>query len=171
MDTTTIIALAIILSIILIVALVVMVAGNQARKLKNRLLEELTLLAKANSLHITRTQVFRDRIIGIDDIACMLVYVKHTEDTYRSDVVDIASVSHCEIVKAGSRHTETSRNGKTLSEEHIREILLQLNHGNDIISSIVFYSEIEDGGLDMQQNKAIAEDWKKSINDLRKNKR
>lgn len=154
------IAVAIVAFIMLIIFVVVRAARKHAAESKKQLQQALEQKASASSLAIGQTEFFRNRVIALSADGRHILYILKDKDVLHADVVNLDHVSHCEVINDGNKTVTTAKNGKQKTEEHINEIRLNLYNGKQLLSGLQFYSEIEDGGLEMQDNRKKAEHWK-----------
>lgn len=149
-----------------LIALPIIVAKRSARKQKNRLKLELDRLAASRKLDFQKIQTFHNRIIGLDRSGKSLLYLQDEGGNFRWDLVDLRTVSRCQVVDVVSKNRTTSGSGRESVEAHIREVQLHLHASNTLLAFVTFYSEAWDGVHQMMEHRKIAEDWKKEIGEL-----
>ena len=154
------IAVAIIAFIALIIFMVARAAKKQAVAAKQQLQQALAQKASTRNLSIGQTEFFRNRVVGLSSDGQHIIYILTDSDGIHTDLVELNDISHCEVASEGSKIVTTAKNGKQKIEEHVNAISLQLYNGKRLVSSLLFYSEIEDGGLELLDNRKKAERWK-----------
>jgi hypothetical protein len=160
MDNSVMIAIGIIVVLVFIVWVFVIVSRKQAATKKAALLSRLHQLAREHDTTIGPSDILGARVIALDKEKGRIFYVDGSGDTTLTQVFDIESVSHCEVVSAGRRMVTTSGKGKPKTDEHIDKVLVEVSIKGGGKVSLLFYDEARDGVFEMLPLRQKAEKWK-----------
>ncbi len=160
MNSTIVIAIGIVALMALIVWALVAAASKDAKKRKMVLVGDLEQLALAHDTTLGPSDFMGKKVIAQDIQKGKVFYVDHSAETPQAEAINIADVSNCSVVQVGSKHIESSKNGKVIVQEQINKIQLELSMkaGNKL--SLLFYDEVGDGIMEMKALRQKAEKWK-----------
>ena len=146
MDGTILIA-AIMLGIIgFVVLLFIMQSRRMNDKKKNEMLQVYNSLVTKNDLDILEEDKLANRILAIDPIKKVFVFVYNfSEPVY--DIIRLDNSIVCKVKSTGSRIAIKKGKGQTLYEEHISDIYLSFMSKGNLIMDVPVYNEIHDGLL------------------------
>ncbi len=143
MSSVLIVTLAMLLFMALFVAVIIYTARRRERIQKENLINEFTRAADMKQLTIGRTEVFRNRALGMTEDGKALVYVRYINGEFSPSY---AYLEYCS-------------NFRVKQQEN--EVTLTFDMKNYATMSLLFYSEAEDGVEQYSANKAKVEQWLK----------
>jgi len=149
-------------SIALIIVLMINSVKKQARGKMRKLEGKLSELIGQRKLNISRKEKLRNRLVAADATEQALIHLWLERDEPAYELIHFNKVKKCEIIKLSNRITEKSAKGKDQVHEQVTAIHLQLATDKNIFT-IPFYSEVEDGVLEMQELAKRAEEWRTYI--------
>jgi hypothetical protein len=152
------IAVLILLCLGLLLFLLVYYTRKQEQANKAKLVKQFQNTALDNRMEITQQEVFRNRIVGLDENTKKLLYVVFENHQYRSSITELDENYSCEIIKVGQTIGGTAKDKN--SEFHVNEIRLEVTPKQKPGIVITFYSEIHEGALQLADGLRIAEKWK-----------
>ncbi|MBS1777936.1 MAG: hypothetical protein JST70_01335 [Bacteroidetes bacterium] len=162
MSETLIITFIMLASIALIIVLMINSVKKQARGKMRKLESKLAELTGQRKLNISRKEKLRNRLVAADASEQALIHLWLERDEPAYELIHFNKVKKCEIVKLSNRITEKSAKGKNQVHEQVTAIHLQFATDKNIFT-IPFYSEVEDGVLEMQELTKRAEEWRTYI--------
>ncbi len=143
MSSVLIVTLAMLLFMALFMAAVIYAGRRQGRVQKENLMNEFARAADMKQLTIGRTEVFRNRVLGMTDDGKALVYVRYINGEFSPSY---AYLEYCSNFRV---------------KQQDNEVTLAFDMKNYATMSLLFYSEAEDGVEQYVANKAKAEQWLK----------
>jgi len=143
MSSILIVTLAMLLLMALLVAVIIYIARRRERVQKENLMNEFTRAADMKQLIIGRTEVFRNRVLGMTEDGKALVYVRYINGEFSPSY---AYLEYCCNFRV---------------KQQDNEVTLTFDMKNYATMSLLFYSEAEDGVEQYVANKAKAEQWLK----------
>ncbi len=145
-----------------IVALVVVAITLKAKKQdvtrQQEMAETFRRIISDEHLHIHHISVLRHKILGIDELKMVLVFVQNHGDI-RYDIIEFGNVHDCIVKKATRRRMGIPKMGNQLFEGHICGIDLSLQSDGKTVIDIPIYSEPRDGIKEKSNLTAVAEEW------------
>ncbi len=162
------IACIMLLCLAVIIAALVQLTRRDTRKKTKAMEEGLTIIANDKNLSFDKKEVFRNRLVAMDTIKELLVYVQLKDDKVEADVVDMRQMNSCEVIQINAKQQEMNIKEHKSKYEHVTAVQLQFKGVHGIAFNIVFYNEIEDGAAEMLEytQKAIA--WRDIIGSIKK---
>lgn len=151
---------------VLAVAALIYANRKQNRKELQIIENEMNTAVTQGKLTIGEKVVFRNRIVALDAVKKMLLYIKLEKGEAKFDLIDLEQVHSCEVVKTGNKWIATGKKAARPVEEHINAINLQLHASNNISFSINFYNEMEDDASEMKALSHKAIQWRDTIKEL-----
>lgn len=161
MDGTFLIAGGIVLFIIIIIILFVVSTKKQRIKSEQQLENLLHELAQIYKLDIGEKELIGKRVIALDKQKTTLIFID--EHTKATDVIQLHDITGCIVLKEGVKFNTRGGNGKPAIEEHVNSIHLELHLKGGVNLILPFYTEIQDGIMEMLPLKQKAEKWKNII--------
>ena len=97
----TLIALLVIILLALIVFFIVWTGNNDQRKIKWRLKESYDALVERNRMNVDIMEEFRRRIIGLDRINRMVLFIDLSREKEQVYLFDLSTIRSCHVKKNG----------------------------------------------------------------------
>ena len=163
MESSTMIAIGIILLLAIVVGVFVASSRRAAAKKKQQLMSNLQQLAHRYGTSVGLSDVLGAKVIALDKTKGRIFYVNGFGDTTLTEAFDIEDVSQCSVLCLGQRTVLTSGKGKTKTEVHVDKVVVEVNTRTGGKINLLFYDEAMDGVLEMLPLKEKAEKWKNLI--------
>lgn len=158
MDLGTMIIGAILLAICIIPFIIIRI--NRKKKEK-QLIQNLNALANEINCQITRHEIFRDLIIGMDEETKTLFFIKNDEDKFACQYIKLKEIQKCSILKTNTEMNADFGNGSI-----IEKLELSLTYKGIPQSEILLQFYNRDQNNQLMGEIELIEKWNKSINEL-----
>src|SRR5690606_22103130 len=166
MDSTIVVATAIILAIAILIALLMLSMKIKHKNQQKRILNAVSEFEKANNLHIDLADMFRQKFIGFDDQRRYLVFVENGDIVPKVQKIDLLEVKKADIGVHSSKTGKTSL--LTSLDEHSAAFNLILTLVTREEINLSFYNEVQDGLGEREHLLAHAKKWAGLINTANK---
>lgn len=154
---TTIVGVIFILICIIPFALI----SINGRKKEKMFLQKLLDLASVNNFKISRYELWNNSIIGIDDNAFMVLFIKKSNNVETSQQINLAEIQRCRVINS-SRIVSNKEGSFKVTEKLELAFSFQEKSKDEV--ALEFYNANQTNGTLMGEL-LLVEKWSKIFND------
>lgn len=158
MNTTAIITTAIIFLFFIIMHII---SVYNKKKKENKILSNITRLSGINIHNITQYDVWNNSVIGMDDSAAEIYFIRNSSDDQSFQKVQLSEIQRCWL-------NEVSRsvffNGSSVKVVEKVELKMD-NKGKAKTDTVIEFYNQDSGKLDLSGELQLADKWCKILND------
>lgn len=168
MNNVLLISVFVLLPITLMVGVILIQTKRNAKRQRNEMMSVYKQIVDDDHLMISEEEILADKILAVDPLKKVFVFV-HNQDQSRDepvyDIISLSGLSGCQVEKKGTSFV-TKYNGHPATELHVNEVHLSFMARDSVFTSLRVYNAVFDGQQDYLSLTKTAENWQQKLNKL-----
>jgi len=148
------------LVILIIIILVVVIANNNKKNKKKQFVQTLSDLAEKSNCTISEYDLWNNTLIGIDNAAHKLFFIRKTAEISVNNVIDLQGVQKCRVINSSRVVTNNETNNTVIDKLELALTSPDIKIADTLLE---FYNTNRDN-LFLNGELPLAEKWAAIVN-------